>query len=359
MPSLRQMKRTSSSESSSKELKKPRRESSRTKVKIPEPKAVIQPTLSPEQILQSSWKFLEFAQFCLTFKTHLGLPPLTIDSLESMLLNNEANQNPEDGGSISSENTPDNNDGLSSIYSNEHTSKLEDLILPLFQNLSHPKKLPASFDIGDRLLRLHKWYNLSLDGVKSSKPTASDFYQLTMDEKVDILYTLMENIMDSPGSDIGELCKSGDMEFKRYESIGTDTEGRSYWMFGGERLYREAPLSSVKRKVPALPNRPHTYELICQYPDDWRNFLKEIGSKRKSGKVFSPRLVEDLTATGEDVIGKHEQKERAILRREEKQHRAVMRAKAFENMPRKRSSRLEQKVNVLLTLRKLQSFMAN
>ena len=101
------------------------------------------------------------------------------------------------------------------------------------------------------------------------------------------------------------------------------------------------------------------YIQICQYPDDWRRFLKEIGSKRKSGKVFSPRLVEDLTTTGEDVIEKHEQKERAILRREEKQHRAIMRANAFENMPRKRSSRLEQKVSVLLNLRKLQSFIAN
>jgi hypothetical protein len=35
-----------------------------------------------------------------------------------------------------------------------------------------------------------------------------------MDEKVDILYTLMENVMDNPASEIGELCKSGDMEFK-------------------------------------------------------------------------------------------------------------------------------------------------
>ncbi|KAI8581984.1 hypothetical protein K450DRAFT_230230 [Umbelopsis ramanniana AG] len=343
MPSLRQLKRASSSESSHKDLKKPRRESSRSKLKIPEPKAVIQPSLSPEQILQSSWKFLEFAQFCLTFKIHLGLPPLTIDSLESMLLNNEATQNSEDGDSVNSENTPDNNDGLSSIYSNEHTSKLEDLVLPLFQNLSHPKRLPSIFDIGDSLLRLHKWHNLSLDGVKSSKPTANNFYQLTMDEKVDILYTLMENVMDNPGSEIGELCRSGDLEFKRYESIGTDTEGRSYWMFGSERLYREAPLSSVKRKVPTLPNRPHTYELVCQYPDDWRTFLKEISSKRKGGKVFPPDLVEELKVRGEGVIENHEQKERAILRREEKLHRAIMRAKAFENMPRKRSSRLEQK----------------
>jgi hypothetical protein len=41
------MKRTSSSEGSHNELKKSRRESSRTKVKTPEPKAVTQPSLSP------------------------------------------------------------------------------------------------------------------------------------------------------------------------------------------------------------------------------------------------------------------------------------------------------------------------
>jgi hypothetical protein len=83
---------------------------------------------------------------------------------------------------------------------------------------------------------------------------------------------------------------------------------------------------------------------VCQYPDDWQTFLKEMGSKRKSGKIFPPGLVEELKARGEGVIEKHEQKERAILRREEKLHRAIMRARAFENMPRKRSSRLEQKV---------------
>jgi hypothetical protein len=69
-------------------------------------------------------------------------------------------------------------------------------------------------DIGESLLQLHKWYNMPLDGVKSSKPTSNNFYQLTMDEKVDILYTLMENIMDNPGSEVGELCRSGDVEFK-------------------------------------------------------------------------------------------------------------------------------------------------
>ncbi|KAG2188909.1 hypothetical protein INT44_004049 [Umbelopsis vinacea] len=324
MPSLRQLKRTSSSEGSHNDVKKPRRESSRTKLKIPESKAVIQPSLSPE----------------------------------AMLLNNEATQNSEDGDSISSENTPDNNDGLSSIYSNENTSKLEDLVLPLFKNLSQPKKLPSRMlDIGESLLQLHKWYNMPLDGVKSSKPTSNNFYQLTMDEKVDILYTLMENIMDNPGSEVGELCRSGDVEFKRYESIGTDTEGRSYWMFGSERLYREAPLSSVKRKVPTLPNQPHTYELICQYPDDWRTFLKEISSKRKSSKVFPPVLVENLKARGECVIEHHEQKERAILRREEKLHKAIMRAKAFENMPRKRSSRLEQKKQEREEITKLEEEM--
>lgn len=133
-------------------------------------------------------------------------------------------------------------------------------------------------------MRLHKSANSPLHVSQAYDSSLTSFHDLEMDDKIETLYTLMERVMESPSSEIGELCKQGDPDVKvthtanstqytptdrililalqRYGAIGADSEGRSYWLIGKDRLYREAPLHSVKLEPPTLVNRPHTYELV-------------------------------------------------------------------------------------------------
>lgn len=94
----------------------------------------------------------------------------------------------------------------------------------------------------------------------------------------------MEIIIESPNSEFGEICKNGDLDIKvelrfililvklhhmteimilqRYGAIGIDKEGRSYWLFGDDRLYREIAIYTKRKQIPKLFDRPYTYELV-------------------------------------------------------------------------------------------------
>lgn len=53
---------------------------------------------------------------------------------------------------------------------------------------------------------------------------------------------------------------------QRYGPIGVDNDGRSYWFFGIDRLYREAPFYRVEQQLPSSADRQYTYELVlCFY----------------------------------------------------------------------------------------------
>jgi hypothetical protein len=89
-------------------------------------------------ILQSSWKFLEFAQFCTTFDKHLLLPSLDITTLEAMLLNEDTQlDSPEcvDQGSRGT--------SVTSMSSSKGTNaQFEDLVKALFRCQTERRQLP-------------------------------------------------------------------------------------------------------------------------------------------------------------------------------------------------------------------------
>lgn len=72
--------------------------------------------------------------------------------------------------------------------------------------------------------------------------------------------------------------------------------------------------------------------------------MKELSSKRKNAKRYPPELAENLKAIGEMAVQTIEEREQARQRKEERLQKAALKAKALEQIPRKRSSRLEQKV---------------
>ncbi|GAB5591519.1 hypothetical protein Unana1_06419 [Umbelopsis nana] len=245
-----------------------------------------------------------------------------MDTIEAMLLNYEPPKEPQAEPSIPSERTSRDSSVTTSTSASDYNAKFEDLTRAL-HTISKPNSP----------LHVSQAYDSSL----------TSFHDLELDDKIEILYTLMERVMESPSSEIGELCKQGDPDVKRYGAIGADSEGRSYWLIGKDRLYREAPLHSVKLEPPTLVNRPHTYELICRNLEEWRSFVADLSPKRKMAVLYSSELLDNLRAIGEFAVEILERRELAKQRKEEKLQRAALKAIALEHTPRKRSSRIELK----------------
>ncbi|KAG2182475.1 hypothetical protein INT43_007405 [Umbelopsis isabellina] len=350
MPSLRERKRSNISEvsaASAKSAKKFKTEPRKSQVDHDTMNAT--KDVSPAGILQSSWKFLEFAQFCTTFDKHLQLPSLGIATLEAMLLNEDYQTDTSatvDQGSRST--------SVTSTSSSKGTSaQFEDLVKALFRCQTARRQLPIDFDFNKALCQLLEEENSSWDANFEE----AKFFELPLESRILALHTLMEIIIESPNSEFGEICKNGDLDIKRYGAIGIDKEGRTYWLFGDDRLYRETAIYTKKKQLPKLFDRPYTYELVCSTVEEWQDFLHTYCSDCKSTKGSQFELVKSLRAVGEAVIAMLEQREQAKQRRKDRLLKATLKAQALEMVPKKRSSRLEQKMQEQEELRKLEEMV--
>lgn len=83
---------------------------------------------------------------------------------------------------------------------------------------------------------------------------------------------------------------------------------------------------------------------ICSTVEEWRDFLNTYCSDCKSTKGSQFELVKSLKAVSEAVIDMLEQREQAKQRRKDRLLKVALKAQALEMVPKKRSSRLEQKV---------------
>ncbi|KAI8146921.1 hypothetical protein BJV82DRAFT_597042 [Fennellomyces sp. T-0311] len=270
----------------------------------------------PEKILQSSWKFLYCYHFLSLFYTLLRIPSFTLETLENALKLTNA----------------------SSLARSEARKLLEQILAAL---LKHARNRSTNTDS----CHGHLYDFLSAQDISLSKPKDSwTIFDLAVADKIRALKSLIDMIESS--DKIVYLRSDMPPEHMRLTPLGEDAEGWRYWMFNETRLYRELPMPQ-KKGMPIIGDREYTFELVCDTVEGWYACVSRFSVKTRNHneKALGLQIVETI---GPDVIAKLEAIEAAKAREEAR----LERLKRIEEMPRKRSRRLEAKSDELSKRRK-------
>ncbi|RUS33588.1 hypothetical protein BC938DRAFT_470990, partial [Jimgerdemannia flammicorona] len=342
----------------------------------------------PELILQSSWKFLNAFNFCDIFRTVLGLPRFDIYDLEAAFGANDEGD-PQDQreasaalsqGSSSRMSTPvptglTDGTATSSAFLGEFMCRLLQHLTPragVLRSLEKDKRLitPAIWELHVRaLLRPYRRSAGSSSSLASDAGEDDDdiddlfpedvaFGALPTHVKIELLKRVCDRVFEE-GADV---VRDVDSEEMRCAPLGIDEKGRSYWLFGETRLYREKPLPKLRKQGSTPPMEDYTFELctsifhclhryvpkhdhrasllphmkLARTPKDWGVWMMRFKSSRK---VAERMLHEALCEIGEEVIEKIEVQ--LVARAREKERLEKLRL--LNAMPKKRSSRIESK----------------
>ncbi|RCH89337.1 cat eye syndrome chromosome region, candidate 2 [Rhizopus azygosporus] len=252
---------------------------------------------SPEQILRSSWLFLSTFQFFFLFQDYFELSSLNIEQLENAMMQQD---------------------------SNEFLKQFMCHVLTPLLN-SHQRRAINPDNYEQYLFTLFPEF-----GPK--------FQKLHIVDRIQLLKRIEEAHLENSSEDFLAWKNSMDVNELRVAPLGKDDAGWSYWYFGNARLYREIPVSNGKKGLKEITDNQFTFELVCSNLEDWERIVESFRTTKRKTRELSEKIIE----LGEEVIAKIKSREAAKL----KQEARLKRAKELEQIPKKRSRRLEAKASI-------------
>ncbi|KAI8372953.1 uncharacterized protein BYT42DRAFT_578699 [Radiomyces spectabilis] len=294
-------------------------------------------TMTLEQVLHASWKFIYVYQFLSVFASFLNLPGFDIGDLENALLTTCQ------GGSATKERAAapaetDADNGTTDTY--QSSQKLVKTVITQLLSPLVKGKTKASLRTDNYTDALEEFLT-SKDATvleEIDKTGATIFEGQPIHVMIDILKFMADQTFDHADEMRLHQWKTNQYaDDLRSTPLGQDEEGRTYWVVGGARLYRELPLPKGKKGISMLNQSEYTFELVCKTAADWREWVDKFSVT--SRRVAEKRLAQALQDVGLPIIHKLEKMEADQLRKEAK----LKRARELEQMSRKRSRRLEVK----------------
>ncbi|KAI8068973.1 hypothetical protein BDF21DRAFT_454578 [Thamnidium elegans] len=272
---------------------------------------------SPEEILSSSWKFINTVQFFNRFQEYFELPKLFIEKLEESLLLEKW-----DKSQIGRESSVSSNTSQPELpLDNYIVQFLIQIIAPLLN-----RRITLNVNnLDQHLSRLFPQY---------STPFAS----LSVLDKISLLKDIQDLHLQNLDDKFVSFKNEKPAEEIRVEPLGTDYQGWTYWYFGDTRLYREIPIPNGKRGQNII-DTDFTFQLMCSTEQEWQDTITTFQPCNRTG---SKELRSKIIEIGSQVIHKLESVKAAKARKEAK----LRRSKELELIPKKRSSRLEVKQDI-------------
>ncbi|KAI7857988.1 hypothetical protein BDC45DRAFT_603043 [Circinella umbellata] len=320
----------------------------KTPTKPTPPSISVTDASSPEQILHSSWKFLYCYQFLSLFGSYLKLPAITIESLENALT--VAKPTPtfaRSQGSFLAEEINnrlvlDNTTNANQINNTPH-QLLERTFTVLLKHIQSRQTNTSNWHshLYDYLLDHDDHDDILLTESKESWT----LYDLTVPEKIRVLKSLIDDMEKT--NQMMNLRGDITPETLRLVHIGEDSEGWRYYMFDNVRLYRELPLPH-KKGMPQLNGADYTFELVCDDTiEEWQACIDRFSAKTRNHNEKALRL--EIHEIAPKVIETLEAQLAAKVREQAK----LEKLRKLEEMPRKRSRRLEIKEDELTKRRRI------
>ncbi|KAI9260586.1 hypothetical protein BDA99DRAFT_605620 [Phascolomyces articulosus] len=312
-----------------------------TPIKPTPPSIEVTDASSPEQILHASWKFLYCYQFLSLFRTFLKLPVITIETLEEAIMETKKTTKPGLARSEGSFLADEINSRLvldtTTIQKDVSLQQLlEQIFSILLKHIQSRQANPTNCHgyLYDYLLDHDDNDDISLSKSKEDWT----LFDLSIPEKIRVLKSLIDlmektDLMMNLRADIAP-------ETLRLAPIGIDSEGWRYWMFNSTRLYRELPLPQ-RKGMPMLMGKDYTFELVCDTLETWQECLTRFSTKTRNHNEKALSL--EINEIAPQVITKLENRLAAKAREEAK----LERLRKLEELPRKRSRRLEIKEDEL------------
>ncbi|ORE02591.1 hypothetical protein BCV72DRAFT_265106 [Rhizopus microsporus var. microsporus] len=270
-------------------LNKTNRSSSKDKLTIS-----VTENSSPEQILRSSWLFLSTFQFFFLFQDYFELSSLNIEQLENAMMQQESNE------------------FLKQFMCH--------VLTPLLSSNQRRAINPDNYE----------QYLFTLFPEFGPK-----FQKLHVVDRIQLLKRIEEAHLENNSEDFLAWKNSMDVNELRVAPLGKDDAGWNYWYFGDTRLYREIPVSNGKKGLKEITNNQFTFELVCSNLEDWERIVESFRTAKRKARELSEKIIE----LGEEMIARIKSREAAKL----KQEARLKRAKELEQIPKKRSRRLEAK----------------
>ncbi|XP_067937082.1 chromatin remodeling regulator CECR2-like [Watersipora subatra] len=290
---------------------------------MPGPQTIRGALYSVMEDLHSRWELPSIAHFVSTFHGAFSLPELHVEELENGFL-----------ASCTAEGSDLLNQLIAALLSGFYSSKSIE-----FYNYESPLR--------DYLHQ--KW---AVECKRENPLVNRDFRELSLHDKVDIVYSLCMSRLDA--EDVADAIKQLSGEDMRVEPVGCDGRGCHYWNFNDERLYKEEPMlenpekhkkrkHKEKHKKKKHKNRDSVdtadeaepkvvygkWTIQCSTEEDWQEFVKDLKkSSNKQDKKLRKIIINDFVPLISDII---EEKEKAMKRR------------LLEMLPKRESNRLARK----------------
>ncbi|ORE05211.1 hypothetical protein BCV72DRAFT_142588 [Rhizopus microsporus var. microsporus] len=234
-------------------------------------------------------------------------------------------------------------------------SRLEDLIVRMLRLLTRNRFINSStwqtyfakeFDKREPDMT-NPFYNQQESIQTTDDSSMLDFFQLSLETRVHLLYLLCEWQLDDPERFREHLDSEEGSAQWRVDPIGYDSKGATLWLFDDNRLYMETPKPSVKlRKKKSRPAYKGTsrkssrraaakkepdqdmdeneqewipWKLICYSKQDWEQIASRYEhSDHADEKRFYNLLINDLVPKVLPIL---EEREREIKKQEAIIHR--------------------------------------
>ncbi|OZJ05011.1 hypothetical protein BZG36_02153 [Bifiguratus adelaidae] len=166
-------------------------------------------------------------------------------------------------------------------------------------------------------------------------PADTDFDDLPVFDKLELVRALCDLVLD-------RMVLDGVVTFEpetlRYHPVGRDSKGRTYWIFGETRLYRQRRMPK-SGELEGDDEEEFTFSLA-----NWRRWMTHFAESKKSSNRHLHAALERI---GIEVLESIQASELARIREEER----LSKLRMMDLMPRKRSNRLEMKTKEMEQLR--------
>lgn len=160
--------------------------------------------------------------------------------------------------------------------------------------------------------------------------------KLNVEERVHLLYLLCEDVLEYKNIKFNEFCSNVDSDSIRYQPVGYDDQGKAYWYFGDDKLYREEWCATSYNGDPV--DAP--WVLLCANLQDWKRYSEaleeylEVNKPRDKKRgpaayIALKNLFHDLSPIFESVIERLETLEKKRARQE-----------YFDSIPKRTSDRI-------------------